>query len=86
MRLEELANNVKNPPLYLHVTSLTKEGLEGAAKIIADEMNKDLPELVDERRFKRPPREENQVERDSRGRVCAAADTRCHEVSTFVKY
>lgn len=59
-----------NLPLYLHVTSTTKEGLEGAVKKIEELMTQELPNLVDERRFgRRPAREEGPpVERDSFGR------------------
>ncbi|KAK5163754.1 uncharacterized protein LTR77_010427 [Saxophila tyrrhenica] len=56
-----------NPPLYLHVTSRTKEGLEMAIKEIDELMQKDLPNLIDERRFRRQ-REPEQVERDHLGR------------------
>ncbi|OGE50233.1 hypothetical protein PENARI_c017G03531 [Penicillium arizonense] len=55
-----------NPPLYLHVTSTNKDGLEKAVAIIDDLMQKELPNLVDERRFRR--REPEQVERDEYGR------------------
>ncbi|KAI9710203.1 MAG: hypothetical protein M1812_007475 [Candelaria pacifica] len=55
-----------NPPLYLHVTSTTKEGLEKAVTKIEDLMKQELPNLVDERRFRR--REPEQVERDEFGR------------------
>ncbi|PWY86182.1 hypothetical protein BO70DRAFT_395302 [Aspergillus heteromorphus CBS 117.55] len=55
-----------NPPLYLHVTSTNKEGLEQAVALIDDLMKKELPNLVDERRFRR--REPEQVERDEYGR------------------
>ncbi|KAL4878542.1 hypothetical protein BJY04DRAFT_221043 [Aspergillus karnatakaensis] len=55
-----------NPPLYLHVTSTSKEGLEKAVELIDDLMKKELPNLVDERRFRR--REPEQVERDEFGR------------------
>ncbi|GKZ90998.1 hypothetical protein AnigIFM59636_003138 [Aspergillus niger] len=55
-----------NPPLYLHVTSTNKEGLEKAVALIDDLMKKELPNLVDERRFRR--REPEQVERDEYGR------------------
>ncbi|KKK20024.1 KH domain protein [Aspergillus rambellii] len=55
-----------NPPLFLHVTSTTKEGLEKAVTLIDDLMKKELPNLVDERRFRR--REPEQVERDEYGR------------------
>ena len=59
---------VQNPPLYLHVTSQTKEGLEQAVKKIEELMQQELPNLVDERRFRRP-READNIERDERGRV-----------------
>ncbi|KAI9867228.1 MAG: hypothetical protein M1813_009506 [Trichoglossum hirsutum] len=55
-----------NPPLYLHVTSITKEGLEKAVEKIEELMQQELPNLVDERRFRR--REPDQVERDEFGR------------------
>ncbi|KAJ5569897.1 uncharacterized protein N7459_009327 [Penicillium hispanicum] len=55
-----------NPPLYLHITSTTKEGLDKAIQIIDDLMKRELPNLVDERRFRR--REPEQVERDEYGR------------------
>ncbi|KAK4988701.1 hypothetical protein LTR50_003780 [Elasticomyces elasticus] len=55
-----------NPPLYLHVTSTTKDGLEKAVKKIEELMQQELPNLVDERRFRR--REPDPVERDSFGR------------------
>ncbi|KAF2864134.1 hypothetical protein K470DRAFT_53090 [Piedraia hortae CBS 480.64] len=42
-----------NPPLYLHVTSTTKEGLDKAVEEIEELMKVDLPNLVDERRFRR---------------------------------
>ncbi|KAK2749600.1 hypothetical protein FQN57_005822 [Myotisia sp. PD_48] len=56
-----------NPPLYLHVTSRTKEGLDKAIAMINDLMKQELPNLVDERRFRRrePP---EPVERDEFGR------------------
>jgi hypothetical protein len=49
------------------VTSTSKEGLEKAVALIEDLMKKELPNLVDERRFRR--REPEQVERDEFGRV-----------------
>ncbi|EAU34558.1 predicted protein [Aspergillus terreus NIH2624] len=55
-----------NPPLYLHVTSTNKEGLDKAVALIDELMKKELPNLVDERRFRR--REPEQVERDEFGR------------------
>ncbi|KAL1302621.1 hypothetical protein AAFC00_002992 [Neodothiora populina] len=55
-----------NPPLYLHITSTTREGLEKAVAEIEELMKQELPNLVDERRFRR--REPEQVERDSLGR------------------
>lgn len=58
---------MKNPPLYLHITSTTKEGLEKAVAKIEELMQQDLPNLVDERRFKR--REPEPFERDELGRV-----------------
>ncbi|KAJ5193965.1 K Homology domain type 1 [Penicillium cf. griseofulvum] len=56
-----------SPPLYLHVTSTNKEGLEKAVAMINDLMQKELPNLVDERRFRRREPEQ-QVERDEYGR------------------
>ncbi|KAI4249966.1 MAG: hypothetical protein LQ352_005463 [Teloschistes flavicans] len=56
-----------NPPLYLHITSTSKDGLEKAVVKIEEMMKQDLPNLVDERRFRR--REPEQVERDEFGRV-----------------
>lgn len=58
---------MQNPPLYLHVTSTTKIGLEKAIEKIEELMKQELPNLVDERRFRR--REPEQVERDEFGRV-----------------
>ncbi|WEW55459.1 hypothetical protein PRK78_000890 [Emydomyces testavorans] len=55
-----------NPPLYLHVTSTTKEGLEQAIAKIEELMKQELPNLVDQRRFQRKEREP--VERDEFGR------------------
>ncbi|KAI0392722.1 hypothetical protein F5Y17DRAFT_467331 [Xylariaceae sp. FL0594] len=54
------------PPLYLHVTSTTKAGLDAAVKKIEEMMKQELPNLVDERRFRR--RDQEQVERDEFGR------------------
>ncbi|TVY73457.1 Uncharacterized protein LSUE1_G003338 [Lachnellula suecica] len=54
-----------NPPLYLHVTSTTKQGLEQAVQKIEELMKQELPNLVDERRFRR---REPEVERDEFGR------------------
>ena len=65
---ESLILSAQNPPLYLHVTSTSKEGLEKAVQIIDDLMKKELPNLVDERRFRRREPEQ-QVERDEFGRV-----------------
>ncbi|KAJ5326034.1 K Homology domain type 1 [Penicillium brevicompactum] len=56
-----------SPPLYLHVTSTNKDGLEKAVSMINDLMQKELPNLVDERRFRRREPEQ-QVERDEFGR------------------
>ncbi|EEP81925.1 conserved hypothetical protein [Uncinocarpus reesii 1704] len=55
-----------NPPLYLHVTSTSKEGLEKAIAKIEELMKQELPDLVDQRRFQRKEREP--VERDEFGR------------------
>ncbi|KAK4216269.1 hypothetical protein QBC37DRAFT_279762 [Rhypophila decipiens] len=58
-----------NPPLYLHVTSTSKEGLEKAVAKIEEMMKQELPQLVDERRFRRREQEERPpVERDEFGR------------------
>ncbi|KAI0861450.1 hypothetical protein F4860DRAFT_513921 [Xylaria cubensis] len=54
------------PPLYLHVTSTSKVGLDAAVKKIEEMMKQELPNLVDERRFRR--RDQEQVERDEFGR------------------
>ncbi|WPH00936.1 Hypothetical protein R9X50_00377000 [Acrodontium crateriforme] len=56
-----------NPPLYLHVTSTSKDGLEKAVKKIEELMTQELPNLIDERRFRRREPTET-VERDSLGR------------------
>ncbi|KAL1960221.1 hypothetical protein VTO42DRAFT_8764 [Malbranchea cinnamomea] len=56
-----------NPPLYLHVTSTTREGLEKAIAKIEELMKQELPNLVDERRFRRREPAEH-VERDEFGR------------------
>ncbi|KAJ4523963.1 hypothetical protein HRR83_002081 [Exophiala dermatitidis] len=55
-----------NPPLYLHVTSTSKAGLEKAIEKIEELMKQELPNLVDERRFRR--REPEPFERDEFGR------------------
>ncbi|KAL8871179.1 MAG: hypothetical protein Q9174_002937 [Haloplaca sp. 1 TL-2023] len=55
-----------SPPLYLHITSTSKDGLEKAVIKIEEMMKQELPNLVDERRFRR--REPEQVERDEYGR------------------
>ena len=61
------ADKYQNPPLYLHVTSQSKSGLEQAVQKIEELMKQELPNLVDERRFRR--REPDAVERDEFGRV-----------------
>lgn len=58
--------SLQNPPLYLHVTSTSKTGLEEAIAKIEEMMKQELPNLVDERRFRR--RDQEQVERDEFGR------------------
>jgi len=55
-----------NPPLYLRVTSTSKEGLDQAVKMIEEMLTQELPNLVDERRFLR--REPENFERDEFGR------------------
>ncbi|KAF3907220.1 hypothetical protein ABW20_dc0101421 [Dactylellina cionopaga] len=57
----------QNPPLYLHITSTTKEGLDKAVGKIEELMKQELGSLVDERRFRRREPVE-QVERDEFGR------------------
>ncbi|KAK8212778.1 hypothetical protein M8818_002943 [Zalaria obscura] len=57
-----------NPPLYLHITSTSREGLEKAVQEIEQLMQQELPNLVDERRFRRRDQPEQQVERDHLGR------------------
>ncbi|KAG5518284.1 hypothetical protein PMAC_003080 [Pneumocystis sp. 'macacae'] len=54
----------RDPPLYLHITSTTKAGLEAAVKKIEELMSQELPSLVDERRF----RKKDDIERDELGR------------------
>lgn len=61
-------NRCQNPPLYLHITSTTKEGLEKAIAKVNEMIEKELPALVDERRFRRREREQDPVERDEYGR------------------
>lgn len=58
---------MQNPPLYLHITSTTKEGLDKAVQKIEELMKQELPNLVDERRFRR--RDPEPIERDEFGRV-----------------
>ncbi|GIZ44236.1 hypothetical protein CKM354_000744000 [Cercospora kikuchii] len=57
-----------NPPLYLHVTSTTKDGLEQAVKKIEELMQQELPNLIDERRFRRREEPREQPDRDHLGR------------------
>ncbi|KAJ2974415.1 hypothetical protein NQ176_g6066 [Zarea fungicola] len=45
------------PPLYLHITARTKEVLEAAVAKVNELIEQELPQLVDERRFKRRERE-----------------------------
>ena len=72
----EFANQKQNPPLYLHVTSTSKTGLEQAVQKIEELMKQELPNLVDERRFRR--REPEAVERDEFGRVGIGKSVRIH--------
>lgn len=55
------------------MTSTSKDGLERAVAKIEELMQQELPNLVDERRFRR--REPEQVERDEFGRVCPPEGT-----------
>merc|ERR1711939_1160497 len=61
-----------NPPLYLHITSQTKDGLEKAVVEINELMKQELPNLIDERRFRRRDEGQQQqhppFERDQYGR------------------
>ena len=57
--------------MYLHITSTTKEGLDKAVAKIDEMMKQELPQLVDERRFRRRDQEQAPVERDEYGRVSA---------------
>jgi hypothetical protein len=50
----------------LHITSTSKDGLEKAIEQIEELMKQELPNLVDERRFRK---REPDVERDEFGRV-----------------
>ncbi|KAG5983927.1 hypothetical protein E4U55_006710 [Claviceps digitariae] len=53
-----------NPPLYLHITSTTKEGLDAAVAKINELIQQELPQLVDERRFRRRDQEQPEPERE----------------------
>ena len=66
-RLTRLVALIQNPPLYLHITSTRKEGLEQAVEKIQELIKQDLPQLVDDRRLRR--RDQDTVERDEFGRV-----------------
>ncbi|VUC22074.1 unnamed protein product [Clonostachys rosea] len=55
-----------NPPLYLHITSTSKEGLELAVQKVKELIQQDLPQLVDDRRLRR--RDQEPVEKDEFGR------------------
>lgn len=58
------ADNEQNPPLYLHITSTTKEGLDAAVAKVNEMIQQELPQLVDERRFRRRDQEPQEPERD----------------------
>lgn len=65
-----MLTSTQNPPLYLHITSTSKEGLQKAIDKVNELLHSELPPLVDERRFRRREREEQPVvERDEYGRV-----------------
>jgi hypothetical protein len=42
----------QNPALHLHVTSVTREGLDKALAKLDEYLNLELPNLVDERRLR----------------------------------
>ncbi|QPG94587.1 hypothetical protein C2857_006441 [Epichloe festucae Fl1] len=52
------------PPLYLHITATSKEGLEAAVAKINELIDQELPQLVDERRFRRRDQEQPEPERE----------------------
>ncbi|OAA36776.1 KH domain protein [Beauveria brongniartii RCEF 3172] len=54
------------PPLYLHITARTKEVLEAAVAKVNELIEQELPQLVDERRFKRREREQPENDDNSR--------------------
>jgi hypothetical protein len=66
--LQNTVNVVQSPPLHLHLTCTSREGLEKAIAKIDERIQEGLPNLVDNRRI-RPRREVEEVERDERGRV-----------------
>lgn len=69
-RNDPVLTSRQNPPLYLHITSTSKEGLQKAIDKVNELLHSELPPLVDERRFRRREREEQPaVERDEYGRV-----------------
>ncbi|KAI9158452.1 hypothetical protein HJFPF1_06447 [Paramyrothecium foliicola] len=49
-----------NPPLYLHITSTSKSGLEAAVAKVKELIQQELPQLVDERRFRRRDQEQGE--------------------------
>jgi hypothetical protein len=75
------ANVTQNPPLYLRVTSTSKDGLDTAVKMIEEMLNQELPNLVDERRFRR--REPENFERDEYGRVRFPASLQNSSLTTL---
>lgn len=59
----------------MHITSRTKEGLEAAVARIEELIQQELPQLVDERRFRRRDQEALAIERDEYGRVSLSHPT-----------
>lgn len=55
---------MQNPPLYLHITSTSKSGLDLAVEKINELIQQELPQLVDERRFRRRDQEQPEPERE----------------------
>ncbi|KAL1887343.1 hypothetical protein Sste5346_010282 [Sporothrix stenoceras] len=69
IEVNDQRNRYINPPLYLHITSTSKEGLQKAIDKVNELLHSELPPLVDERRFRRREREEQPaIERDEYGR------------------
>jgi uncharacterized membrane protein YgcG len=55
--------------LYLQITAQTEQALKDAIEIIEEQMKEELPNLIDERRFRTRREPEENFERDELGRV-----------------